>query len=276
MSQRMIVDYSYLTPGYRLHRRRWPRVLAIALGLAMVLGGGYYGGRAALHVLRNRPAAASHALDRTQLSALTPVRPSISDTKDLSTALAAVTAPVSALLTVPYTVQAPFGNWTFHQESCEEAAVLMYHDFLDSDSRPAIPPAEADKALRALKAWQVTNWGAEKDLTIDRTGQLAQAFYGYHYQVLPATRESIQEAIAAGHPVVVPVMTHSLQNPHYGPKTVYHEVLIKGYTEAGVVSNDAGVQEGKDWFYAWSVLFGAIDAQSAQMGQGRVMLILTK
>ena len=46
------------------------------------------------------------------------------------------------ILKAPYTVQAPFGNWKFHQESCEEAALLMYHDFMDGDERPNIPAAE--------------------------------------------------------------------------------------------------------------------------------------
>ena len=117
---------------------------------------------------------------------------------------------------------------------------------------------------------------SERDLTLDRTGQFAQAYYGYHYALVPATAESITAQVAAGHPVIVPVMTKALQNNHYGRGDVYHEVLIKGYTPDGVVTNDAGVQEGKDWFYAWNVIFGAIDAQAQKMGQGRVALVLTK
>jgi hypothetical protein len=125
-----------------------------------------------------------------------------------------------------------------------------------------------------MEAWQVKNWGADRDLTLEKTGLFAQQYYGYQYKVLPATADSIKEQIASGHPVVVPVMTHSLQNHNYGPHTVYHEVLIKGYTATGVVTNDAGIKEGKDWFYSWDVLFSAIDAQSGKMGQGRVLLIL--
>jgi hypothetical protein len=151
----------------------------------------------------------------------------------------------------------------------------MYHLYLKSDARTDIPAPEADTELRAMKAWQVSNWGAEKDLDLDRTGQLAKAYYGLNYQVLPATRENIEQAIFAGHPVIIPVMTHSLQNHYYGARTVYHEVLIKGYTAAGVVTNDAGVMQGKNWFYSWKVIFDAIDAQSSKMKQGRLMLILT-
>jgi hypothetical protein len=275
------VDLSYT----RAHARRRPiagrRVLLAGLLIVMfaALGyGGYRGGQALWHRLNNHETASSHSLSSNQLGQLQPVAPSYDDRSLILGSRAAATPPpmpASAILQVPYTVQAPFGNWKFHQESCEEAAVLMYHDFMSGDQRANLPPAEADTELRALKAWQVKNWGAEVDLTIDRTGQLAQQYYGYKYQVIDINPDSIRRAIADGHPVLVPVMTHALQNPHYGPMTVYHEVLIKGYTDKGVVTNDAGVQEGKDWFYSWSILLSAIDAQTPKMHQGRVGLILS-
>lgn len=272
----------------RAHARRRPwagkRIVLAALAAFLVAALGYGGYRGALylqHRASRQETAASHSLNQAQLSRLQEVPPSVSDRALIRDNLAAAQAspspvPVGAILQVPYTVQAPFANWKFHQESCEEAAVLMYHDFISADQRSNIPPAEADKDLHALKTWQVQNWGSEVDLSIDRTGQLAQAYYNYHYQLIHVTEDTIKQAIADGHPVVVPVMTHALQNPHYGPQTVYHELLIKGYTDKGVVTNDAGVQEGRDWFYSWSVLLGAIDAQTPKMHQGRVGLILTQ
>ena len=274
-------EYSYT----RAHARRRPAagrrvaIVFILVFAVVALGyGGYRGAQFAWHRLHAQTSASSHPASQSALGGLTRVTPNTTQ-QPVAVADSSPTPlppPAGAILPVPYTVQAPFGNWKVHEESCEEAAVLMYRDFLQGDTRSDIPPAEADQQLRAMKSWQVTNWGAERDLTIDRTGQLAQAYYGFQYQVIAVTEDSIKRAIADGHPLVVPVMTHSLQNPHYGPNTVYHELLIKGYTANGVVSNDAGVQEGKDWFYSWSILFGAIDAQAAKMGQGRVGLILSK
>jgi len=71
-------------------------------------------------------------------------------------------------------------------------------------------------------------------------------------------------------------MTHSLQNNMYGPVSVYHVLLIKGYDATGVITNDAGVGNGVDHHYDWAVLWQAIDAQTAKMNQGRDMLYLTK
>jgi hypothetical protein len=277
-------DLSY--PRAHARRRPWAgkRLVLATLAAFLVAALGYGGYRGALylqHRASRQETAASHSLNQAQINQLQEVPPSVSDRALIRDSLAAAQAspspvPVGGILKVPYTVQAPYANWKFHQESCEEAALLMYHDFINADQRTNIPPAEADKDLRAMKTWQVQNWGSEVDLSIDRTGQLAQAYYSYHYQLIQVTEDTIKQAIVAGHPVVVPVMTHSLQNPHYGPQTVYHELLIKGYTDRGVVTNDAGVQEGKDWFYSWSLLMGAIDAQTPKMHQGRVGLILTQ
>jgi hypothetical protein len=283
MARRVNVDYSYV--GFRRgsRKRRWRRFALLSAGAVFLLAFGLIGGRAAWHALRDKPAANSHALTSAQRGSLKQIaNPAADDSGDRSLRLGGgartspTPAPPGAVLSIPYTVQAPFGNWKVFENACEEAALLMYHDYLQGDHRDQIPPAEADPALRAMEKWQVDNWGAERDLTLDKTGQLAQAYYGYRYEVIAATKDAIAAHVAAGHPVIVPVMTHSLQNSHYGRMTVYHELLIKGYSPDGVVTNDAGVQEGKDWFYSWSVLFGAIDAQAPKLGQGRVALVLTK
>jgi hypothetical protein len=279
MAGRVIIDYSHVGYG-RGSRQRWRwRPALMAAGVVVLLALGAYGGRAAWRTYQARSTATSHALNSGQLGSLKPVQnPAVvpHPTASASVSPSPLAPPPNAVLSVPYTVQAPLNNWKVFENACEEAAILMYHDYLEGDQRAQLPPAEVDPALRALQKWQVDNWGAEQDLTLDRTGQLAQATYGYHYAVLPATQETITTQVAAGHPVIVPVMTKSLQNNHYGRGDVYHEVLIKGYTPDGVVTNDAGIQEGKDWFYSWKILFGAIDAQAQKMGQGRVALVLTK
>lgn len=277
MAGRVIIDYSDV--GYRRGtRQRWlGRSALMGAGVVVLLALGLYGGRAAWRTLQARSSVSSHSLSSGQLGALKPVQnPAVAPRPSARVSPSPTPLPASAVLSIPYTVQAPLQNWKVFENACEEAAVLMYHDYLEGDQRAQIPAAEADPALRLMEKWQVDNWGADRDLTLDRTGQFAQAYYNYHYAVLPATVDTITAQLAAGHPVIVPVMTKSLQNNHYGRGDVYHEVLIKGYTPDGVVTNDAGVQEGKDWFYSWNILFGAIDAQAQKMGQGRVALVLTK
>lgn len=189
--------------------------------------------------------------------------------------------PSAKVLNVAYTVQAPLTNWNVHEESCEEAAVLMYHYFLEGqttfDGKSVITPQLANDEEIKMKQWEVKAWGKEPDLTIEALGKFAQEYYGYNYEVLSnVTKEDIEKQVALGHPVIVPVMTQALHNPHYSPGNVYHVVLVKGYKPEGVVTNDAGVKEGENYFYTWDTIFSAMDAQTPKMNQGRVMAVLTK
>ena len=192
------------------------------------------------------------------------------------------TKPVTAVipdnfdLIVPYTVQAPYANWKVHEESCEEAALLMAHQYLQG-ARADIDPATADREIRAQKAWQIKNWGAERDLSIQKIGDLAQAYYGDQSKLIPEISvNQIKAEISAGRPVLVPVMTQSLKNSHYSPGNVYHILLIKGYDSNGVITNDAGVKEGKDWHYSWDILWSAVDSANTKINQGRTGVVLIK
>ncbi len=187
--------------------------------------------------------------------------------------------PETADIAVPYAAQAPFSNWTVHEESCEEAAILMYHEFLIGTTYLGnkITDAAGDTALRDMKSWQIKNYGSELDLSMDALGKFASDYYSLKPVVKRDMAEvDIKRALFAGSPVLVPVMTHSLQNNMYGPYTVYHILLIKGYDATGVITNDAGVGNGQNHHYDWNILWQAIDAQAAKMNQGRTMLTLTK
>jgi len=186
----------------------------------------------------------------------------------------------SAILPVPYTLQGPLNNLNIHEESCEEAAALMYHYFLEGQltfsGSTVITPQLANDEMLKMKAWQVKNYGKEPDLSIEKLGLFAQRYYGYKYQTFKnITREDIKHEISAGHPVMVPVMTHALKNPNYGPVSVYHILVIKGYNAQNVIANDAGIR-GESIQYSWDILFSAIDAQTPKMGQRREMVVITK
>lgn len=189
--------------------------------------------------------------------------------------------PPAKVLNVPYTVQAPLTNWNIHEESCEEAALLMYHYFLENQltfaGKSVITPTLANEEEVKMKDWEVKNYGSEPDLTIEKWGKFAKDYYGYNFQTFQnISADDIKKEIAKGHPILVPVITHALSNPHYGRLPSYHVLLIKGYKSDGVIANDSGVKEGENYFYSWDILFKAIDAQTTKMNQGRVMAVLTK
>lgn len=206
--------------------------------------------------------------------------PSPSDPASPSPAPTPVPTPIpqSAFIKVPYTPQAPRGNWDpAHEEYCEAAAVLMAGAFYSGDRRPVIPADEADRRMGEIVAFERQTWPAALDLTLDRIGQTGAHFYGLKPSVAPATLDGVRREVAAGHPVILPLMTHGGPggekiSPHYGKVSVYHVLLVTGYDAQKLYTNDAGFLQGQNWSYTWEVLQSAIDAQTPVTGQSRVML----
>lgn len=177
-------------------------------------------------------------------------------------------------------MQAPTGNWALDQESCEEAASVMYHHYLAGDRAATIPAQQAENEIQALRQWQDANWGGQADLSMEKIGELNHGFYGHSFQVMPATQDAIVAEIRGGHPVLVPSMTGTLrqQNPYFNPThTLYHVVLLRGFDlGAGkVIANDEGVSQGRDWHYTWGIIFQGMDDANAHVAQGHVMVVIS-
>src|SRR5258708_7484822 len=157
MARRVIVDYTYAGFSRGSGQRSWRRpVLVVVVLLAALLAVfGATEGRALWHAFRSHTSSTSHSLSSAQLNGVKQLA------NPASTSNAAVdqfngtdTAPASAVLPVPYSVQAPGNNWKVFENACEDDALLMYHDFLDGDSRTDLPVTEVDPALRAMQKSQ--------------------------------------------------------------------------------------------------------------------------
>lgn len=200
--------------------------------------------------------------------------------------------PASLIIqTVPFTIQAPFQNWDrAHQEYCEAAAVYMVGQYFAGDRRPRIPPAEAEAKMSQMVAWERASFPGLLNLPLSDLVELGARYYGLAGQVEPVDLETIQRHLAAGRPVLIPVMTHGGPGgtriyPTYGAHNVYHIIVLVGYDapRGWVYTNDAGLREGMGLEYSWSTLDEAISAQARthfdQDGipvpwqQGRSMLV---
>jgi hypothetical protein len=185
---------------------------------------------------------------------------------------------------VPYTVQAPTGNWdAAHEEYCEAAAVLMVGRYYRGDKYPndKIPPSEADAAMAQIVQYERQTWPGVLDLSLDKVGQTGNQFYNLQPTVRPATLDNVKKAIADGNPVIIPVMTHggpgnTKISPYYSAGNVYHVIVLIGYDSQKLYSDDAGISQGQNYPYTWDVLSAAMQAQQQHMGQGSVMLTFAK
>ncbi len=188
------------------------------------------------------------------------------------------TRPLEANLAVPFMLQAPKQNWDMpYQEACEEASLLMTRAFLQGRTID-FSPDEADRLILDLVAYE-TSQGDPPDVTLRRLGEIAKARYGFQPVIKKLTSiEDIKNAVANGHPVIVPASGKALKNPNFrngGPP--YHMVVAKGYLSDGrIVTNDPGTRKGKDYVYAPSVFFDAIhDWNDGDVPQGeKIVLVL--
>jgi hypothetical protein len=205
---------------------------------------------------------------------------------NLSTAApseAPVNMPAAVLLPVPFTPQAPLGNWAARQHTCEEASLVMVDRYLRGDhSGGLIDPRTADAAIN-----QVTGWKPAVDLTIQQVGQVAQNHMGWVYKILPADRLNMKQQLALGRPLIFGVRTHGLGNPNYpGYRSHYeqpgwsvsHYLVVTGYDQADTfVLNDPGLTRGHGYHISYDQLMHAVDDLDQAypaLNAGRVFLVL--
>jgi hypothetical protein len=205
---------------------------------------------------------------------------------DLNTAApsaAPVSLPQAVILKVPFTTQAPLGNWAQRQHTCEEASLLMVDRYLRGDhSTGTIDGRTADAGIN-----QITVWKPAVDLEIHQIGALAKRYMGWADQVMPATRIAMKQQLALGRPLIVGVRTHGLGNANYpGFRThfeqtgysVSHYLVVVGYdTNDSFILNDPGISKGHGWHIKFDQLMHAIDDLDQaypSLNAGRVFLVL--
>jgi len=163
-------------------------------------------------------------------------------------------------LAVPFSPQAPFGNWELpYGEACEEtSAILVDHFYRGTPISPEIAKQEID----ALVAWQQQVFGYYKHTTAAETAQILKRYFGYARVDVEydATIETIRNHVIAGRPVIVPLAGRLLGNPNYRrPGPPYHMLVVKGFTKDGdVITNDVGTSRGHNYVYKPDVFLNAM------------------
>src|SRR5713226_5103635 len=194
-----------------------------------------------------------------------------------------VNLPTAVILPVPFTPQAPLGNWAARQHTCEEASLVMVDRYLHGDhSGGLIDGQTADSAIN-----QVTAWKPAVDLTTLQVGQVAQKYMGWAYKVLPADRLNMKQQLALGRPLIMGVRTHSLGNPnypgyrdHFGQSgwSVAHFIVVVGYNQSDqFILNDPGLTRGHGTTAGWDTLMHSLDDHDQaypKLASGRVFLVL--
>jgi hypothetical protein len=181
----------------------------------------------------------------------------------------------NAYLNVPFVCQAPFqteANWKYHEESCEEAALLQVEYYIEGISEPN--KQTAHNTILDMIAWQKENFGKHKDLYADDMKEFIKGYYGYTDDdieiIYDADVLDIKKAISSGYPVIVPIMGDILQNPYY-PYPGYHMLTVIGYTPEKIITNDVGTRRGANFSYPYEKFLKAMKAAG-----GHIVIIKKK
>ncbi len=168
-----------------------------------------------------------------------------------------VTLPAKVELDVPFTVQAPEGNWDNpYQEACEEASVIMVDYFLRETT---LMPEQANREILQIINWEEAH-RYKYDVTVQELAEIVEKYYKYKTRVSDdVTKASILYELSKGNPVIVPAAGRELGNPYFsGAGPWYHMLVITGYDRRNFITNDPGTKRGKGYTYDHDTLINAI------------------
>lgn len=185
----------------------------------------------------------------------------------------------SVLLAVPFTTQAPFGNWNEPwQDFCEEASVVMAAHFLWG---VPLSPARANQEMQIIRQYENIVFGRYQDTSADETARILRELYGFKdISVQPVNgAQDIKRELSAGRIVIVPAAGRILKNPYFkglGPE--YHMLVVVGYDDARdvFIAHDPGTRRGKNYPYPQARLIQAIhDWNNGNVETGeKVMMVV--
>jgi len=163
-------------------------------------------------------------------------------------------------LAVPFSSQAPYGDWSLpYEEACEETSSLLVDRFYKGQG---ITPETAKDEILKMVDWEKSKFGYYEDTTAAETATMLREYFGYKkvevkYDI---TVDDIKNEILSGRPVILPLAGRLLYNPYYRqPGPPYHMLVVKGVTQDGdLITNDVGTRRGYNYIYNADVLFNAI------------------
>jgi hypothetical protein len=165
-------------------------------------------------------------------------------------------------LSVPFTIQAPDGQWIEPwEEGCEEAALLMADAFMRGSTAEIMPVAETKSKIQQMVDWQVERLGSHRDIGADEMAMVAREYLGYKAVRVKhnATLEDIRNELRQGRPVIVPAAGRLLNNPYFTPPgPIYHVFIITGFDGDQFIVNENGTRQGRSYTYSSTVLESAL------------------
>lgn len=190
--------------------------------------------------------------------------------------------PKKVFIKIPFTSQAPFANWDEkHEEACEEASLIMLKYFLD---KKPLPSEIADREILRMIDFEIKNLGHFEDSDVEEMVKVFEEFYDSPVGekklkiVYDFEKNDIKKYLAEGSPIIVPAAGRLLGNPNYKqPGPLYHALVLVGYEDDKIITNDPGTKRGESYKYSLDILYNAIHnfpGQKEEIESGRKAMIV--
>jgi len=168
----------------------------------------------------------------------------------------------SVLHDVPFTPQAPFGEWSDprQQDGCEEASALMAVAWARGTT---LSYTDAKKEIIAMAEYENTTYGSNKDTDVDATAsRLLKEYMNFtNYEIIYTPTEEQLKEFVQEQVIIMPAQGQRLGNPYFtapGPET--HMLVIIGYdkTKDEFITNDPGTRRGQYFRYSPATIMKAM------------------
>lgn len=182
---------------------------------------------------------------------------------DIAAAVPARSSATIALTpAVPFTVQAPDGNWSnpLFQNGCEEASLVMAMAWVNGTS---LDTQSATNGIKNISAYEVQTFGYAVDASVSDVAKIVQGYYHYNNVAVKEniTADDIRSELSQNHVVLVPAFGQELGNPNYtAPGPITHMLVVIGWDQHSgqFITNDPGTRHGAGYRYSQASLMNAI------------------
>lgn len=173
-----------------------------------------------------------------------------------------IVIPEKVLHDVPFTSQAPFGNWADAEQNygCEEASLLMAVYWAHGKK---LTSEIALREIKAMSKFEQEKYGDFHDTSIADTLDLLKTYLKHEnaFAKYDIGVEDIKKELAKGNLVVVPINGRILGNIYFTPPGPFlHQMVIVGYddTTQEFISHDPGTMKGGNYRYGYKTVERAL------------------
>lgn len=251
------------------------KIIYLLLPLIIVLGAGYFIDQKYYSI--TPPVISSPTATPSIILTL----PTSTPTPEESSSPVSEEVPSSYLIkNFPFQSQAPLGNWdTLHEESCEEASLILVKYWQDGKSLSA---QGMEDEIQKLVSWENSH-GYKQDVTVAELSRISQDYYSMEKPEVKnnITIADIKKAVSEDHPVIVPAAGRLLGNPYFtSPGPVYHMVVVIGYNGNNIIVQDVGTKRGEEYKYNQNIFYNAIHdwagtPENIESGKKSILILST-